>query len=442
MREDPGAVAFVGFADVEDQQLGALGDAGTQALGRDLVLAVVVVLVEGREHRRGRLHGAWLLEHVLEGTRLVERTQLVVAADRLAVDEDVRRGLAPGLAADRTAQVVVVAVVDLREVDVPLVDQVDRGAAVGAAALEVDLDRGLDRRRRGGALGLDDAAVDAVLVQLVLVGLPHRLLGLRTVPRRRDRPALDAVEADPAAHAVEAGRGHPHGRPLRLPAPLHHDVQRPHRQAFNQGPDHGSRVPAFASAVKPARPRAGATRECEPSDSNRHTLRYWNLNPARLPISPGSLERRRYHAAVRVDTLFSMRWLVGLCAWSWPAAARGRPPSRPADAQATGRPRPGTRAVASPAASKPAATKVETLAQVREDVAAGAAEAARSLAGGGRGAARARRRARAWTAARACASCRERVFFACKYAVRPHADKIADVRGGDRRLRGRRWRPS
>ena len=31
--------------------------------------------------------------------------------------------------------------------------------------------------------------------------------------------------------------------------------------------------------------------ECERRDSNPHALRHWNLNPARLPISPLSQER-------------------------------------------------------------------------------------------------------------------------------------------------------
>ena len=247
VREHSRAAPLVGLADVEQQQLRALADAGAQALGRDLVLGVVILLVEGRQHRRGGLHGAWLFKHVLEGTRLVERPQFIVAADRLAVDEDVRRGLAPGLPADRTAQVVVVAVVDLREVDVTLGDQVDRRAAVGTTTLDIDLDRRLGRGGGDRAFGLDDAAVDPVLVQLVLVGLPHRLHRLRAVPRRRDGAPLDAIEANPPARAIEAGGCHPHCRPLRLPAPLHHRVQRPHRQAFNQSPDHGSRVPAFAS---------------------------------------------------------------------------------------------------------------------------------------------------------------------------------------------------
>src|SRR5690606_31805829 len=46
---------------------------------------------------------------------------------------------------------------------------------------------------------------------------------------------------------------------------------------------------------------------CEPSDSNRHTRGYWNLNPARLPIPPGSRGTERIMA--RVMSLRSL-WVL------------------------------------------------------------------------------------------------------------------------------------
>src|SRR5690606_16841866 len=117
-------------------------------------------------------------------------SQLVVAADRFAADEDLRGDLLAGHDLQPALRGVVVFDVLRIERVVALAQQVERGASIRTPALVEDLDRGrvevgrlLDRARRGGSrvlvFGRKDAALDLVLAQLLAVRFPHRPIRVR-----------------------------------------------------------------------------------------------------------------------------------------------------------------------------------------------------------------------------------------------------------------------